>query len=319
MHALVIGTNRYEAEKTTSLCGVVADADKIKEYLTNILGIPRQNIHTLCDEQITIATILQVFMEIKNDDLSAPNDISALNEATKLDDLLDHQKLSEITDSGKSIKPGDHIIFFAGHGVEAKESEGWQADSGKTHPWIQLVLPAGYKTSTSVNDPRVHGIPERSIAGLLWKLTKEKGDNTVRIPCVDIFQSAANVADPIQTVIVDCFHFEEVARGGDHGAPQDSSLRCIEYDLILPSDLDEDIWMDALDDRAGEASPGFLQMGLCPHEKLSACGSEERAYGVNVKERGYGFSEMLDIVTNTHAEQTTYAQLIRRVLFLLGV
>lgn len=98
-----------------------------------------------------------------------------------------------------------------------------------------------------------------------------------------------------------------------------SVARRVKYDMLLPSDIDRDIWINAGDShdfRAGEVAPGFLHAGLRSHVILSACGSQELAYEDTVKERGYFTTALLNILTSTRADQITYTQLIKQIQIL---
>ena len=74
------------------------------------------------------------------------------------------------------IKVGDPIlIYYAGHGGSAKKPETWEGNSDK----IELLVPYDYSSPLEDGNPK-HGIPDRTLGALLWKLAIEKGDNIVR-------------------------------------------------------------------------------------------------------------------------------------------
>lgn len=76
----------------------------------------------------------------------------------------------------KDIERGDAIIiFYAGHGSEAKAPPGWASDNGK----IETICP--YDEQTIADKKFVFGITDRTFNGLLRKLADAKGDNIVRI------------------------------------------------------------------------------------------------------------------------------------------
>lgn len=65
------------------------------------------------------------------------------------------------------------LIYFAGHGDTAASPPGWNSTGSK----IQLILP--YDCDLKVGSDIVSGIPDRTIAALLNKIAKAKGDNIV--------------------------------------------------------------------------------------------------------------------------------------------
>lgn len=58
-YALVIGIGRYNVQGVKRLPFAKNDAQTIREYLANISGVPRDNIHVLTDEQATFIRIIK--------------------------------------------------------------------------------------------------------------------------------------------------------------------------------------------------------------------------------------------------------------------
>jgi Caspase domain len=103
--------------------------------------VPSSQIHNLRDAEATRAAIIGAFCDLRND---------------------------------SRIQNGDPIlIYFAGHGGECDVPAGWAAGGSK----IQMLIP--YDFGTEINNCNVHGIPDRTVAALLDRLAKEKGDNIV--------------------------------------------------------------------------------------------------------------------------------------------
>lgn len=89
--------------------------------------------------------------------------------------------------------------------------------------------------------------------------------------------------------------------------------RGVDYDLVVPPELDRDIWIDAQDGRATEIANGFLHHGLRSHVLLAACSSKEKAEEDRDEKRGYFSKALLDILTVISADQITYTELICRI------
>lgn len=105
-----------------------------------------------------------------------PNQIRLLlNEQATRSNIL---KCFEELISSSQIHSGDPIlIFYAGHGAQANPPDGWQAGGG-SHPQIQMICPYDFFPRRSDADD-AQGIPDMTLAILLNRLSKEKGDNIV--------------------------------------------------------------------------------------------------------------------------------------------
>ena len=122
--------------------GAIADADDMESYLTDTLKVPADQIRILRNREATRSAIIKAFTDLQND---------------------------------SRIREGDAIvIFYAGHGGETKAPSGWESEGNKT----QYICPCDIKTKDK-NGNDIHGIPDRTLASLLNKLAKAKGDNIV--------------------------------------------------------------------------------------------------------------------------------------------
>ena len=124
--------------------GAVPDADAMRDYLQEHLGVPSSQIRNLRDSEATRAAII--------------NEISALS-------------------LNSEIKEGDPImIYYAGYGASAPAPKGWEVGSpGK----IELLVPYDYSSRLEDGNHK-HGVPDRTLEALLSRLASRKGDNIVR-------------------------------------------------------------------------------------------------------------------------------------------
>ena len=124
--------------------GAVPDADAIRYYLQEYLGVPSSQIWDLRNSEATRAAIIHGIKAF------------SLNEG---------------------IKEGDPIlIYYAGHGGSTKTPKGW--DVGSTGK-IELLIPYDHSSPLDDGNPK-HGIPDRTLGALLSHLANKKGDNIVR-------------------------------------------------------------------------------------------------------------------------------------------
>ena len=114
LFALIIGINNYESSSIQNLLGAVPDADAVRDYLQNDLGVPSSQITNLRNSEATRDAII--------------GGIKAFS-------------------LNNEIKEGDPIlIYYAGHGDTPKEWLVWNADE------IELLVP--YDDSSLDGDPR---------------------------------------------------------------------------------------------------------------------------------------------------------------------
>ncbi|CCM00513.1 uncharacterized protein FIBRA_02547 [Fibroporia radiculosa] len=140
LFALIIGINNYKYPGVHNLLGAVPDADAVRDYLQEQLGVPNSQIINLRDSQATRAAILHEINALMND---------------------------------KRIQKGDPIlIYYSGHGASALAPPNWEA--GGSH--IQLLVPHD-QSCIDRSGRQVLGIPDRTLGVLLARLAHEKGDN----------------------------------------------------------------------------------------------------------------------------------------------
>ena len=140
---MIIGINNYESSDIPNLSGAVYDADDMLAYLQVSLGLPSSQIMNLRDSEATRAAIIGGIMAFSLND---------------------------------EIKKGDPIlIYYAGYGgsADAPEGLGWEVGSSGR---IELLVPYDYSSSPKGK----HGIPDRAMRALLFRLANKKGDNIVR-------------------------------------------------------------------------------------------------------------------------------------------
>ena len=133
--------------------GAVRDADAMRDYLQEHLGVPSSQIRNLRDSEATRAAIIGGI------------------DAFQLND---------------EIREGDPIlIYYAGYGGSADTPKGWEVGSaGK----IELLVPYDHSSplETLEDGNHRHGIPDRTLGTLLLYLASEKGNNIVRHPFMSL-------------------------------------------------------------------------------------------------------------------------------------
>ena len=140
MHALVIGINEYER---FPLRGAVADADAIHKYLRTKLDVPSHRIKNFRNAQATRNAIVQELIAMR---------------------------------TRRAIERNDPIlIYFAGYGSSAR----YPPSSNGNH--LEEMIPAIVPYDCVLRErskcaPLLH---DRTLAGLLAHLSKQKGDNIV--------------------------------------------------------------------------------------------------------------------------------------------
>ena len=287
--ALIIGINNYESPDIRKLVGAVADADAVRDYLQNRLGVRSSQITILRDSEATRAAIIGAIKAF------------SLNEEIK--------------------EGGPIFIYYAGHGGSAKTPEDWKDWSTDK---IEFLVPYDY---SSVKDNPKYGIPDRTLGALLSHLANIKGDNNIVrqtfYPSRVYYQLTTR-----QTVILDCCHsssgtrvFEQKvqvldpayrARTIDEGEGTiDERERTID-EREIPPDLDRDIWgvFKPESGRASEFHYGFARKGLRSHVLVAACHSRGLAYERTDSLRGVFTMALLETLEKTGIDNLTYATLL---------
>ncbi|KAJ7653667.1 caspase domain-containing protein [Mycena polygramma] len=251
--ALLIGVNKYKHKGINDLSGCVDDAEDISKYLTETLGVSSDNIDILRDEQATREGIIKSLRGLASD---------------------------------KRIGCGDPIlIFFAGHGTEAKAPAGW-ATGGQN---IQMLVPHDFVPRTSEEEP-AQGLLDITFNALLSDIAKEKGDNI--------------------TVILDSCHAGSSTRDLKVKTSFGLHVRGIELPKdysILPS-IDKGILFA---ERKQVTAEAYVNSGLSSHVLLAATSSGARAWEAN--KRGIFTTALLSLLRSTEITGLTYLDVINRL------
>ncbi|CAE6496406.1 unnamed protein product [Rhizoctonia solani] len=141
-YGLIIGVNKYQRNDVhQELMGSVDDAMSVFKFFTEHLNVPEDRFVCLFNEYATRDAIIKTFME----------------------HLINNP----------AIRPYDPIvIYFAGHGDRMPAPRGWQSADGK----VEMILPHDANTYDAHGQYN-YGIPDLTLAFLLYKLSQEKGNN----------------------------------------------------------------------------------------------------------------------------------------------
>ncbi|CAE6469513.1 unnamed protein product [Rhizoctonia solani] len=161
LRALIIGINEYRDPNIPKLKGAVADADEVAELLVSELKVSPDHIINLRDGAATRQTIIDSIKSLE---------------------------------SNPQIEKGDPIlIYYAGHGGVIKATDEWMKGNG-AHI-VQVIFPFDYVYDNKDDTSKpIECIPDRTIAGLLNDLSREKGDNITVI--FDSCHSASGTREP---------------------------------------------------------------------------------------------------------------------------
>ncbi|CAE7066368.1 unnamed protein product [Rhizoctonia solani] len=273
VHGLIIGVNHYaRSDVHQELLGCVADAKSMLEYFKNI-GVPEDRFLCLYNEKATRDAILNAFA---NHLIYNPN-------------IYKHDPI---------------VIYFAGHGDRAKAPRGWQTTDGK----VEMILPHDASTNDKLGH-YVHGIPDLTLAFLLYKLSQEKGNNITVI--LDSCHSGSGTRDDVRS-----------RSSHDPNTPLismnlDSQLRK-SLSVDYPSEVEKDV-------TSKQESGTLLTPSLESHVLLAACRDEEEAQEVlNIDQasgeigapplRGLFTTSLLKELNNSDLATTSYTALIRNLL-----
>lgn len=122
-----------------NLSGAVADVNTFKDFLTTKLFVQERRIETLTDQNATRETIISGLQK-----LATSNDVQA------------NQPI---------------IIFYSGHGSEARKSPG-------SDDWVELICPYDFYPENN-DDESLQGITDINLASLLDQISFAKGNNIV--------------------------------------------------------------------------------------------------------------------------------------------
>lgn len=297
LFALVIGINTYNGLQSssgnrdrdtdvavptfTNLRGAVADAQEVYDYLTSDLGVPKNQITFLRDEEATRTNIIAAFRNLA---------------------------------SNKDIKEGDSIfIYYAGHGAQTLPPKRLLRMKGCPEK-VEVLVPHDYGRIPSKHESM--GIPDYSIGALLNQIAEKKGDNIVCLPLnlSSLISDCALVFNFfLQTVIFDCCHSASALRGSRN--PNAGALTRSGPDLMyhLPDELDRDIWNSDPGPRTslsrGLTTPSPLKhFGSTSYVFFAACSSSELAREMD--DRGCFTSALITLLKKLGHSSFSCSQLI---------
>jgi len=145
MFGLIIGIDKYQSDEIRDLKGCKRDAQSVVDFLSHKFHIRSSHFLRISDERATRRAIIDGFQN----------------------HLIENSH----------IEHGDPmVIFYAGHGSRAYAPDGWIADKKR----VETVCPHDER-SIGHDGKEIFGIPDRTIGGLLRKLSFIKGDNIVRV------------------------------------------------------------------------------------------------------------------------------------------
>jgi len=218
LFALLIGICEYEDPDLWDLSAPVTDATAMKTFLMEYLRVPEKNIQTLFDKQATRVGIENAIRQLGNND---------------------------------AIKEGDPIlIFYAGHGSQAKSPPGWPA--GTDDGLIQMLDPHDFVYAGSDNPDHGQGVLDIVLSKLLAEVSRKKGNNITVI--FDSCHSTSGTRDGFE---------DDIARGVK--LPDNYSIPLSILDKYEQT-------------RGTEVSSGFGSSGLSSHVLLAGCMQDEQSW-----------------------------------------
>ncbi|KDR76516.1 hypothetical protein GALMADRAFT_96265 [Galerina marginata CBS 339.88] len=142
MFALIIGIDKYNSDKLSSLRSAVSDALAIKNYLLNDLGVDDSHIMLLLDETATRKAIIDALQVLKDD---------------------------------HNIQRGDAIlIYYAGQGMQIPAPDRWATE--RKGNLIGGIVPYDFDEPTGI-----YAIPDRTLNRLIQGIMQIRGDNITLI------------------------------------------------------------------------------------------------------------------------------------------
>ncbi|KAF9073454.1 caspase domain-containing protein [Rhodocollybia butyracea] len=171
-HAVIVGINKYDDPRTTSLKGCVNDALLFRDYLLQDLSVPAGQITTLLSPT-------------GDEHLPFPQDIPVPCNAPTRENILD--ALYDLYDS-PNIKPDDSIIiFYAGHGQSYRAPDAVDQSPPRSNASVEALCPADRNTLKSCSDGTediIVDISDREINVILGEIAKKIcGNITLILDC----------------------------------------------------------------------------------------------------------------------------------------
>ncbi|KAG6809127.1 hypothetical protein H0H92_001457 [Tricholoma furcatifolium] len=261
MFALVIGINEYASDEYDNLTAAAGDADRFENFLRDKLKVPREHVISLRDKNATRAGILTGFLALR-DDPRIVKDEAAI------------------------------IIYFAGHGARADkpaEWDDWVTASGQ----IEVMCPSDMGLRDAIGE-EIAGIPDRTIAVLLNRISERKGNNI--------------------TLILDCCNSGGLNRTAWGNDPMKDGYvpRQVHTSPRLSPRCDEDILSNNSVRGAGLAI-GYAGKHHASHILLAACGREQVAYEDPRTNCGMFTSSLLKTLSKYNVSDLTYTALMHRL------
>ncbi|KAG6907732.1 hypothetical protein DXG01_007590 [Tephrocybe rancida] len=140
LYAIIVGIDKYQDPQMRTLHGAVRDADAVKDFLVKELHVLKGRIVNLRNKQATREKMLEA--------------------------------LRKLTDNSAIERNDPILIYYAGHGGEAKAPSGWQTRAGK----IQMLLPHDFMVKGSGKKDG-QGILDIELRQILMDLSRNKSDN----------------------------------------------------------------------------------------------------------------------------------------------
>lgn len=159
--------NSRSSSQFLNLRGAVPDAKAFKKYLLHTLKVDESHITMLLDEQATRVNIIDAFEKLaKNDNITKDDSI---------------------------------FIFYAGHGQQALPPTRLTKITGCPEK-VELIIP--YGTLLDTTDHQHMAIPDFTLAALIDKIAKEKGNRIVcRTLATAIFCKFNAMARPLLSIV----------------------------------------------------------------------------------------------------------------------
>ena len=143
LFALLVGIDRYRHPSIVNLCGAVNDANAVEDFLISEVGVSKDRIVILRDEEATREAILKAMRDL------------ARHSAIHVQDPI--------------------LIYYAGHGGENPLPAG----SGVGGLTGRVLLPHDFGCKGLDTKPAVQGIFDTTLSEILVDIAARKSDNIV--------------------------------------------------------------------------------------------------------------------------------------------